>query len=58
MADYYRIMNSLARCQSAYDNMEPDDEPEDEEEDDYEPDYEPDDRVDEAAEWGGMENGY
>jgi hypothetical protein len=23
MADYHRIMNSLARCQAAYDNMQP-----------------------------------
>ena len=58
MADYHRIMKSLARCQANYDNMEPDDETEDEGAGDYEPDYEPDDRIDEAAEWGGMENGY
>ena len=55
MADYHRIMNSLARCQAAYDAMEPeDDEPED-----YEPDFdEPYDWGDEAADFGGMDNGY
>ena len=56
MADYHRIMNSLARCQAAYDNMEPEDGPEENEEN--EPDYEPDDWGDEAADFGGMDNGY
>jgi hypothetical protein len=57
MADYHRIMNSLARCQAAYDNMQPDDdEPIAEQYDDFWPDD--DDRIDEDAAFGGMENGY
>jgi hypothetical protein len=57
MADYHSIMNSLARCQAAYDNMEPDDdETVAEQYDDFWP--EDDDRIDEDAAFGGMENGY
>jgi hypothetical protein len=53
MADYHRIMNSLARCQAAYDNMQPDDDEPIAEQDDYWP--EDDDRIDEDAAFGGAD---